>query len=150
MGMLLKFRGHFFHKPNVHYLHKLWYIVDIGLWNQNPYMWNHLLEYALGVELVGNSQLFAGRNYFEELKLMTDVTKELNQMSDTDIVAMRRTLKNTFVSEMPVNPEPQTTTEQHTNQTRKRALRRRDGDDADADTTDNVRDRDEADSSRND
>lgn len=131
MGMLLKFRGHFFHKPNVHYLHKLWYIVDIGMWNQNVYLWNHLLEYALGVEFVGNPQLFAGRNYFEELKLMTDVTKEVNHMSVPEIVAMRRTLKDTFVSEMPANPEPQTITEQQTHQTRKRALNRREGDDVD-------------------
>jgi hypothetical protein len=154
MGMLLKFRGHFFHTPNVHYLYKLWYMVDVGMWNQNAYMWNHLIEYALGVEFVGNSQLFAGRNYFEEFKLMTEVTKEVNQMSDSDIVAMRRTLKDTFVSEMPANPVPQTNTEKQAQQTRKRALRRRDGDDvgevADVDSVDSVRERDGADLSRED
>ena len=129
LAMLLKFRGHFLNRPHLHYLHKLWSIVDLGLWKQNVDLWNHLLEYALSVELMGNPTLYAHHNYFEELKrLNNDVMKTIGKMSKDEIANIRKTLKDTFVADTVQNPKPQTKAEYQKQAQRRRTLKRREGD----------------------
>ena len=132
LAMLLKFRGHFIHRPQVHYLYKLWNMVDIGLWKQNMFLWNHLQEYALAVEFISNPKLFQHRDYFQECQLMFDVTKTVSAMRDEDIVQVRHALKDTFVAnriQAPnSNPTPMTDDERKTLVEQKKRRRRREGD----------------------
>ncbi|HIB77908.1 MAG TPA: hypothetical protein EYO58_09920 [Flavobacteriales bacterium] len=97
LAMFLKFRGHFLQVPNIHYLHKLWHMIDIGLWQQNNMLWEHLLEYAMAIEFIGNPLLYAHKNYFEELDYILDIAHQVDDMSNDDIAKVRRKLQEHFV-----------------------------------------------------
>ena len=99
LAVFLKFRGHFLQVPDVHYLYKLWHMVDIGLWQSDNALWDNLLEYATAVEFIGNPSLMQSQHntFFEELENVKDCTKQVQDMSDSSIAKMRRTLQEHFV-----------------------------------------------------
>ena len=127
--MMMKFRGHFLNTPQTAFLYKLWYIVDIGLWNQDVDMWRHLLEHALAVEWVANAALYAHCNYFEELKrLNEEVTAHIDKMKEDEIANVRKVFADRFVETPPPNPAPEDANERKRRDTHKKAVRRREGD----------------------
>lgn len=129
LAMMMKFRGHFLNMPQTAFLYKLWYIVDIGLWNQDVDMWRHLLEHALAVEWVANAALYAHCNYFEELKrLNEEVTAHIDNMKEDEIANVRKVLADRFVETPPPNPAPEDANERKRRDTHKKAVRRREGD----------------------
>lgn len=97
LAMLLKFRGHFLQHFEVNYLHKLWQFMDCGLWEQDQYLWSHLLEYALAVELVGNASFYRGVEYFKELEYIMSVSEKISILPNDAILRVREKLKDTFV-----------------------------------------------------
>ena len=131
LAMLLKFRGHFIHRPHEHYLHKLWNLVDMGAWKQNMFLWNHLLEYALAVEFIGNPKLYKNRDYFQECQLLFRVSKTVGSMKDDDVAKIRQTLKDSFVeNRVGTNTNPKALTDKEVGalQQKHKLMRRREGD----------------------
>lgn len=99
LAMFLKLRGHFLQTPNVHFLHKLWHMVDVGLWQHDNTLWEHLLEYAAAIEFIGNPALYAHKDYFEELDHILEIAHQVDEMTDNDIEKVRRKLQENFVDE---------------------------------------------------